>query len=209
MNSIWGKTTAQLVKHLGTILDNQYSVHANTLVRFLLDLRNQGGALYLIAAGRSLNVLDCFKVRLEQSPINIEVRRLILSSQPTIQKSDAALVCSGTGVTETVVRSAKAWSEINTNIAIITSKAQNTKLRQAIPDPKVLILIPGIKPQDVTTREEKGREIPLSIDDIYDPDEPFELRPSNFEMATLLFLEGVVFELFLNIKEGAKQSTKT
>lgn len=162
--------------------------------------------MYWIGFHRSLDVLMTFGYRLKKRPICLSSSPLVPAAQPTIRKEDAAIVCSATGETSSVVSLAANWQGINENIAVITS-LKNSSLLETLQKPKLLVLIPGIKDEDA----ERTRTDPLFVEQSLDSDFDHGSRDisshTKFQLATLLFVEGVVAELYFSLSTPSREQS--
>jgi hypothetical protein len=203
--SAWEQASKTLLKHLKFSLKHVDLGNVREFCSFLFDTKRKNGALYLIGAGRSLDVLTIFGARLMQDPINLVVRPLSLSPKPRIQDSDAALICTGTGETASVLSMAENWLKINKNAALITSPTAEkyaSQIFKVIPHPKILILLPGMTKKDIIRRRENPTEIHPPLNEHFKSGVLMP-SPTKFELTSLLFLESVVTELYYHRLEAA------
>lgn len=194
----WEKASKALVRHLKFSTRQLDSNATSRFIKFLLGTRQRNGTVYLIGAGRSLDVLMIFGARLMKDPISLLVRPLALFPKPRIEDADAALVCSGTGETASVLSMIQSWVEINQNIGLLTSYAARkyaSRIFQVVPNPSALILLTGITKKDIIRRRRYPTEIHPPLHGHFKGG-LLVPSPTKFELGSLLFLESVITELY-------------
>ena len=204
--SEWEKASKTLIANLQDSLKRSTQDEILQFCNFLLKTKSRGGAVYLIAAGRSLEVLRMFGARVMTSPISIVTRPLALSPKPQIEDIDSALICTGTGETATVFSMTKSWLDINKNVGLISSFAAKdypSKIFSLVTKPNILILLPGIAPRDIERRRENPEEIHTPLLELFYDKTVFVPSPTIFELTTLLFLESIVTQLLFACKGDA------
>jgi len=197
--SVWGNSYYELVEHLrqrtGKISDGD----VNNLVKFLNNIRSREGILYLIAAGRSMDVLRIFGARLRQIPIKLQVKSFMDTFKQKLANSDAILILTGTGETHDVNKIVKEW-DINNQIALISSKcaaSTHTEIFDLV-EPEITVLLSGIEPRDIEwKRNNSGRTHP-PLFDLYNGSVP---GPTKFEIESLVFLESIIAEMYREYRD--------
>lgn len=196
----WEKASKILIGNLQDSLRHPTPEQVARFCNFLQETKRRRGTVYLIAAGRSLDVLRMFAARVAKSPIDLYMRPIALLPKPQIKDEDSALICSGTGETESVISMTESWLDINENLALISSfaaKKKPSRIFSIVTKPKVLILLPGIKPRDIKRRRENPKEIFTPLLELYYDETVFVPSPTIFELAALIFLESIVKQLLI------------
>ena len=192
----WKIAFYELLDFLGVSSKEINLEDAEAFIEFLKEVKRSSGTLYLVGAGRSLEVLSFVGHRLRQIPISMKVHSWEESFSPMIKDDDALLVLTGTGETKRVHAILDDWRDFkNENIALISSKIAVPEKSEifSIIQPKVQILFPGITKEDIDwKRKNQGRIYP-TLFDLFTNRVP---GPTKFEIFSLLFLESVVSELF-------------
>ena len=200
---VWERAFEELLNHLRDSLKYLNPDDTLRFCNFILETKDNAGTLYLVAAGRSLDVLTIFGARLMQPPISLVARPLALSPKPQIAKVDSALICTGTGETGSVLSMSKSWQKINKNVGLITSLAAKkypSKIFNVVKKPKVSIFLPGITGTDIERRRNKPDQIHSPLSDLFHDGIVFVPSPTKFELTSLLFLESIITELYNTCK---------
>ncbi len=85
-------------------------------------------------------------------------------------------------------------------MAILTSNA-DSKLLSIVKKPEVLAVIPGITKKDIERRARHPEEIHPPMTTYFQNSEVKVPSPTKFELAVMLFLEGIVSELFMRVQK--------
>lgn len=208
--SKWERASRILIRHLNISLRSLSQNDISKFCDFLLETKRRDGALYLIGAGRSLDVLKLFGARIMQDPINLVTQPLALLPKPHIGDVDSALICTGTGETAPVISITESWMKINKNIGLITSlasKKHNSRILELVTRPKSLIFLPGITKRDIERRRKRPHEIHSPLTEIFFKKTILIPSQTKFELAVLAFLESVITELYFICEENVNGDT--
>ena len=157
--------------HQQFILDNLkriLDVTDNSKAAELVSLVNSSGATFIGGAGRSLLVSRFFAMRLVQSGHKVFMVGEVVT--PAIKEGDLLILVSGSGGTATLLPFVKKAKEVGAKLAVISMKKSS-----AMADVADLVVQVG---QDDSFPLVKG--MPMG---------------SQFELSTLVFLEGAISEL--------------
>jgi len=201
--SAWEKASKTLLANLQDSLKRSTPEEVSRFCSFVLETKSRGGAVYLLAVGRSLEVLRMFGARIMKPPISVVTRPLALAPKPHIEDIDSALICTGTGETATVLSMTKSWLAINKNVGLISSfsaKDCPSTIFSLVRKPNVLILLPGTTLRDIERRRKNPEEIHTPLLELFHDKTVFVPSPTLFELTALLFLESAVTQLFFACK---------
>lgn len=200
----WDEASKKISKHLINSLKNINKKQIIGLKKFIINVKKRKGTLYLIAEGRSMDVLSMFGSRLTQDPIKLNIHQLTREPKPKIEKEDATLILTGTGETGPVIFAVKNWIRVNKNIALITSSAakkERSAIFDVIKNPKPLILLSGIEPEDIHWKKNNPNKIhPPTLDALFFEGKLTVPGPTKFEMLSLLFLESMISEIYFTLR---------
>ncbi len=134
----------------------------------LLDLVEKSGRTFIGGAGRSLLVSRFFAMRLVHAGYNVSMIGEVVT--PAIKAGDLLILVSGSGGTETLLPFVKKAKSVGAKLVVVSMKKTS-----AMADAADLVIQVG---QDDSFPLTKG--MPMG---------------SQFELSTLIFLEGVISEL--------------
>jgi 6-phospho-3-hexuloisomerase len=134
----------------------------------LLDLVEKAGRTFIGGAGRSLLVSRFFAMRLVHAGYNVSMIGEVVT--PAIKAGDLLILVSGSGGTETLLPFVKKAKSVGAKLVVVSMKKTS-----AMADAADLVIQVG---QDDSFPLTKG--MPMG---------------SQFELSTLIFLEGVISEL--------------
>lgn len=161
--------------------------HADQVIRFVETIEKtakKGNCIFVVGSGRSAMVGQMFQTRLEH--LDIPVFFVTNSrSVPYLQKGDLILVISGSGRTPIVKAILESYLDQNPKIISITSYPESWLGR--ISD--LVVQLIGRTKIDIARRE-KGEAASLTPEG------------TQFEIASAIFLDGVIAELVHRFKKS-------
>jgi hypothetical protein len=196
--SAWEKASKALIVNLQDSLKRSTVDEVMRFCSFLMETKSRGGTVYLIGAGRSLEVLMMFRARVVRSPLKFDLRPLPLFPKPQIEDGDSALVCTGTGETASVLSMTENWLAINRYVGLISSFAAQafpSKIFSLVTRPNALVLLSGIAPRDIQRRRDNPEETLTPLLELYYDKTVFVPSPTIFELTALVFLESIIKQL--------------
>jgi hypothetical protein len=195
--SEWKRASIETIRNLRISIKTQNQVEIIRFCSFLIQTRNNGGIVYLIAKGRSLDVLNMFGSRIKQPPIDIP-NGSFSKAKPRIRDVDSALICTGTGETDDVIRSARDWLKINQNVGLISSVAAKdypSKIFSIVTHPNVIILLPGITRNNIDRRRKFPDEVHTPFSELFPNKDTLVPSPTIFELSAIHLLENLIPQL--------------
>jgi 6-phospho-3-hexuloisomerase len=149
----------------------------------LVSLLMQKKRVFVIGAGRSRLIGRAFAMRLMH--LDMDVYVVGETTTPAIKEGDILLAISGSGETKLIVTAAKIARETGATIVALTSYTDSPLAKLA----DLVVEIPG------RTKIEKEKSyISRQIKGVHEPLTPLGTL---FEVATFLFLEGIISELMV------------
>lgn len=149
-------------------IENILNVTDKTKGKQLLDMVEQAGRTFIGGAGRSLLVSRFFAMRLMHAGYTINMIGEVVT--PAIKAGDLLILVSGSGGTETLLPFVKKAKSVGAKLVVISMKKSSP-----MADAADLVIQIGQDNSFPLTKE-----MPMG---------------SQFELSTLIFLEGVISEL--------------
>jgi len=171
----------ELINSISAALRGLNSEEVETLLKSLLDTREQGKKVLVVGAGRSGLVGKAFAMRLMH--LGFQVYVLGETINPNVGEGDMVMVISGSGKTTVPLAAAQMAKRLNAKVVAVTSQERSPLAQSA----DLVVDIPG--------REDIALEDEYHIRQLKGQHESLAPMGTMFEDTTMIFLDSIIAEL--------------
>jgi len=171
----------ELIKSISAALRGLNGEEVETLLKSLLDTREQGKKVLVVGAGRSGLVGKAFAMRLMH--LGFQVYVLGETINPNVGEGDMVVVISGSGKTTVPLAAAQMAKSLNAKVVAVTSQEESPLAQTA----DLVVDIPG--------REDIAAEDEYHIRQLKGQHESLAPMGTMFEDTTMIFLDSIIAEL--------------
>jgi 6-phospho-3-hexuloisomerase len=175
------ETVGEILSNVSKALDRVEPGQVDNLIKLLLETKKNNKQILIIGAGRSGLVGRAFAMRLMH--LSFDVYVIGETTTPAVGDGDVLFAISGSGSTSIIITACKIAKKTGAKIVALTSQRSSPLGRRC--DQQVII---RGRTKDVGQRDYFSRQI-LGVH------EPLAPLGTIFEIATAVFLDGLVAEL--------------